>query len=134
MFDPVVANTVEFRPSNKSALFAYDAVPNKDPVKLVATTGPMTFKDPVTITLPVNSNVSALIKKSLADDAVVAKEALKILFDPNGPKTLEDVTNDDVADVPRNEPVNDEADTDPNTDTLPVNDVLPLTISDPVIV
>jgi hypothetical protein len=94
----------------------------------------MTFKDPVTITLPVNSNVSALIKKSLADDAVVAKEALKILFDPNGPKTLEDVTNDDVADVPRNEPVNDEADTDPNTDTLPVNDVLPLTISDPVIV
>jgi hypothetical protein len=57
-----------------------------------------------------------------------------MLFEPNGPLTLEEVINDAVAAVPNNEPVNDEADTDPNTDTLPVNDVLPLTISDPVIV
>ena len=71
IFDPVVANIVLFNPSNRLALFAYDAVPNKDPVN-EADTGPIMVKDPVTITLPVNSNVSAFIKKSLADDAVVA--------------------------------------------------------------
>jgi hypothetical protein len=71
VFDPVVANIVLFNPSNRSALFAYDAVPNNEPVN-DADTGPIAVRDPVTITLPVNSNVSAFIKKSLADDAVVA--------------------------------------------------------------
>jgi hypothetical protein len=130
---------VEFNPSNRSALFAYDAVPNIDPVNEEADTGPIAVKDPVTITLPVYSNVSALIKKSLADDAVVAKEALKTLFEPNGPKTLEAVTNDAVAAVPNSDPVNDEADTDPIIDTLPVIfkepviTWLPLNVFDPVI-
>ena len=78
--------------------------------------------------------MSALIKKSLADDAVVADDALITLFEPNGPKTLEAVTNDAVDAVPSNDPVNDEADTDPNTDKLPVNEVLPVTIKEPVIV
>jgi hypothetical protein len=66
----VVANTVLFNPSNRSALFAYDAV---------------------------------------------------------------DI-NDAVAAVPNNDPVNEEADTDPNIDKLPVKDVLPVTIKEPVIV
>ena len=128
MFDPVIANTVLFNPSNKLALFAYDAVPNIDPVNEEADTGPIAVKDPVTITLPVYSNVSALIKKSLADDAVAAYDALIMLFEPNGPKTLDAVTNDAVAAVPSSDPVNEEADTDPNIDTLPV------TSRDPVIV
>jgi hypothetical protein len=54
-----------------------------------------------------------------------------MLFEPNGPKTLEDVTKDAV---PSNEPVNEEADTDPNIDKLPVNDVLPVIIKEPVII
>jgi len=50
-----------------------------------------------------------------------------MLFDPKGPKTLEEVTNDAVAAVPNKDPVNDEADTapiianDPVILTLPVN-------------
>ena len=57
-----------------------------------------------------------------------------MLFEPNGPLTLEEVINDAVAAVPNNEPVNEEADTDPNIPKLPVNDALPLTVRDPVIV
>jgi len=57
-----------------------------------------------------------------------------MLFNPNGPKTLEDVINDAVAAVPNNDPVKLDAETDPNIDTLPVNEVLPVTIKDPVII
>ena len=64
----------------------------------------------------------------------LAYEALNILFEPNGPKTLDAVTNDAVAAVPNNEPVKLDAETDPNIDTLPVNEVLPVTIKDPVII
>jgi hypothetical protein len=115
------------------------AVPSNDPVNDEADTGPIAVKDPVTITLPVYSNVFALIKKSLADDAVVAREALKTLFEPNGPKTLDAVTNDDVAAVPSSDPVNEEADTDPDTDRLPVTSRdpvivwLPINVFDPVV-
>ena len=52
----------------KEALVAKLAVPNKDPVIL-----------PLTLTEPVNSNTSALIVKSFADDAVkafIAQEAV----------------------------------------------------------
>jgi hypothetical protein len=67
--------------------------------------------------------VSALIKKSLADDAVAENDALIMLFEPNGPKTLDAVINDAVEAVdavPSSDPVNEEADTDPDINRLPV--------------
>jgi hypothetical protein len=59
----VVANTVEFNPSNKSAFVANEAVvekllvPSNDPVKpLVAEIEPVTIVEPVTTNEPVTSS------------------------------------------------------------------------------
>ena len=94
--------------------------------------GPLTLED-VT-----KDAVCAVITNDAvaANDALVeplAYDALDILFVPNGPKTLEEVINDAVEAVPNNDPVKLDAETDPNTPTLPVNDVLPVIVREPVI-
>ena len=47
--EPVDVKTLLSKPSNKFALFAYDAVPNSEPVKSVAVTLPDTLNEPVTV-------------------------------------------------------------------------------------
>ena len=47
---------------------------------------------------------------------------------------MDAVTNDAVETVPNIDPVNEEADTDPNIDKLPVNDALPVIANEPVTV
>ena len=79
IFDPVIANTVLFNPSNRSELLAYDAV-----------------------------NIKEAVDAFNAKDALVeplAYEALDILLDPNGPKMLEAVMNDAVCAVLTNDAV-----------------------------
>ena len=53
-FDAVVAKLAEVTELVKK-FCAQEAVPNNDPVKLEALTGPVTLKDPVILTEPVNS-------------------------------------------------------------------------------
>ena len=70
--DAVVANTVLSKPSIVSALLAYDAVPDNEPVRPDGKlTLPVKVAEPVTIKLPVISKVSVLEVNKVPDDPVI---------------------------------------------------------------
>jgi hypothetical protein len=126
LFDPNGPKTLE--EVTNDAVCANEALVEplaKDALKILFTpNGPLTLEDVTKEAVEANE---ALVEP-------LAKDALRILFDPKGPKTLDDVTKDAVVDVPSKDPVKLDADIDPNISTLPVRDVLPDTISDPVII